>query len=119
MTDKTDIAALVVKLLANAHLNRCWDRFEPGMEPPAPFSHAQTCRLETEAADLLTSLAEERERMRGALEPFAEARNTLSSRWQEHEEHWQGALFHPLKVADLTRARAALAPTPASKESLT
>ena len=41
-----------------------------------------------------------------ALRPFAEALDTLSSRWGDHETHWQEALPRPLSVGHLRSARA-------------
>lgn len=50
-----------------------------------------------------------------ALEPFAKAFLGLSSRWQDHETHWQdsGAV---LRVKDLRMAAEALAAIKADKE---
>ncbi|GEM_PF-3163603 len=43
-----------------------------------------------------------------ALEPFARAARGLSSRWADHQTHWQGATS-PIAVEDLRRADQALA----------
>lgn len=47
-------------------------------------------------------------RLRGLLEPFAKAAATLSSRWEDHEDHWQAGLSYPITVGHLRAARAAL-----------
>ncbi|MGV3580031.1 hypothetical protein [Brevundimonas sp.] len=44
---------------------------------------------------------------REALKPFAEAAATLSSRWEDHEDHWQESLHRRLTVAHLRAARTA------------
>lgn len=64
--------------------------------------------LMIQAADALSAQAVELERMREALEPFALASATLSSRWEDHETHWQDALPFGISAGQLRAARQAL-----------
>lgn len=75
--------------------------YEVAHYPPAD-------KLHIAAADALAAQAVELERMRKALEPFALAGATLSSRWQDHETHWQGALSYEISAGQLRAARQAL-----------
>jgi hypothetical protein len=48
------------------------------------------------------------EELERALKPFAEAGATLSSRWEDYETHWQGALSYQISAGQLRAARSAL-----------
>jgi hypothetical protein len=61
-----------------------------------------------QAAAEITRLASRIEELERALKPFAEAGATLSSRWEDHETHWQGALSYPISAGQLRAARQAL-----------
>jgi hypothetical protein len=61
-----------------------------------------------EAAAEITRLASRIEELERKLKPFAEAGATLSSRWEDHETHWQGALSYPISAGQLRAARSAL-----------
>jgi len=61
-----------------------------------------------EAAGALKSSASRIEELERALKPFAEAGATLSSRWEDHETHWQDALSCGISAGQLRAARSAL-----------
>lgn len=66
------------------------------------FQHISSWKARAQAAEAQV------EALRNALEPFAEAFRTLSSRWQDHEDNWQSALHRPLTVGQLRAANEAL-----------
>jgi hypothetical protein len=66
--------------------------------------------FETNLADavIASSAAASRiEELERALKPFAEAGATLSSRWEDHETHWQDALSCGISAGQLRAARSA------------
>lgn len=54
-----------------------------------------------------------------ALQPFALAFRSLSSRWEDHEDHWQDALSKPITVGQLRAASEALTAAPSERREPT
>lgn len=59
MTTPASPEALAVRLTDNANLNDAWERFELGMEAPAPLVQGEQAALAREAAALIRRLAGE------------------------------------------------------------
>ena len=108
---------IVERLKASARLNDAWQCFELGMEPPAPFIHADEAELNLVAAALITAQAAEVERLRERFNALADeldraARDRQS--WADHpgiggmkpklESHLRGKRYGYSHAAQLIRA---------------
>jgi hypothetical protein len=77
------------------------------------FALAECTEVGDDDAARLLAAASRIEELERALIPFALAGASLSSRWQDHETHWQDALPCGISAGQLRAARQALSePSP-------